>query len=103
MPRQGLPPLLVNLGDRPPESLQYLGTSFGLTQSLLNFWRKGGFAPVYLRQNASDITGAANFLCPASFHLSCGILFDCLGFSKPRSYLPQLSRAWCAKAPQLVS
>lgn len=58
-PRPGLPPLLTNLGDRPPESLHYLGTSFGLTQDLLNFWRKGGFAPVYLRQNASDITGAS--------------------------------------------
>ncbi len=57
-PRPGLPPLLTNLGDRPPESLHYLGTSFGLTQNLLNFWRKSGFAPVYLRQNASDITGA---------------------------------------------
>ena len=57
-PRGGLPPLLTNLGDRPPEALQYLGTSFGLTQTLFNFWRKGGYSPVYLRQNASDITGA---------------------------------------------
>ncbi|BDA49001.1 RNA cytidine acetyltransferase [Coccomyxa sp. Obi] len=56
-PRGGLPPLLTNLGDRPPEALQYLGTSFGLTQTLFNFWRKGGYSPVYLRQNASDITG----------------------------------------------
>ena len=62
-PRPGLPPLLTNLGDRPPESLHYLGTSFGLTQNLLNFWRKSGFAPVYLRQNASDITGASLALC----------------------------------------
>ncbi len=57
-PRSGLPPLLTNLGDRRPESLHYLGTSYGLTQNLLNFWRKSGFSPVYLRQNASDITGA---------------------------------------------
>ena len=62
-PRSGLPPLLTNLGDRPPESLHYLGTSFGLTQNLLNFWRKSGFAPVYLRQNASDITGAFPASC----------------------------------------
>ena len=57
-PRSGLPPLLTNLGDRRPESLHYFGTSYGLTQNLLNFWRKSGFSPVYLRQNASDITGA---------------------------------------------
>lgn len=56
-PRQGLPPLLVSLSDRAPERLHYLGTSFGLTPELYAFWRKSGFAPVYLRQTASDITG----------------------------------------------
>ena len=53
----GLPPLLTNLGDRPPEALQYLGASFGLTQSLFSFWARAGYAPVYLRQNPSDVTG----------------------------------------------
>lgn len=56
-PRAALPPLLTNLADRPAERLHYLGTSFGLTQSLLSFWRKGGYAPVYLRQTSSDVTG----------------------------------------------
>ncbi|EIE18893.1 hypothetical protein COCSUDRAFT_45039 [Coccomyxa subellipsoidea C-169] len=56
-PRSGLPPLLTNLGDRPPEALHYLGTSFGLTLDLFRFWRRAGYGPVYLRQNASDITG----------------------------------------------
>ena len=46
------------LGDRPPEALQWLGASFGLTQPLFNFWSRAGYAPVYLRQTASDITGA---------------------------------------------
>eukprot|EP00884_Botryococcus_braunii_P019728 jgi/Botrbrau1/6439/Bobra.0034s0015.1 len=55
--RTGLPPLLVNLADRRPESLQYMSTSYGLTQHLYSFWRKNGFLPVYLRQNQSDITG----------------------------------------------
>jgi len=57
-PRAGLPPLLVPLGERPPEPLQWLGASFGLTQALFNFWSRAGYAPVYLRQTASDITGA---------------------------------------------
>ncbi|KAK9824701.1 hypothetical protein WJX72_012506 [[Myrmecia] bisecta] len=56
-PRTGLPPLLVNLADRRPEQLQYVGVSFGLTQSLYNFWHRNGFEPVYLRQTASDVTG----------------------------------------------
>lgn len=56
-PRAALPPLLTNLADRPAERLHYLGTSFGLTQSLLSFWRKGGYSPVYLRQTPSDVTG----------------------------------------------
>jgi N-acetyltransferase 10 len=56
-PRSGLPPLLVNLADRPPEHLHYIGTSFGMTLELFNFWKKSGFRPVYLRQTASDVTG----------------------------------------------
>ncbi|GBF87381.1 N-acetyltransferase [Raphidocelis subcapitata] len=56
-PRAGLPPLLVNLAERPPERLHYLGVSFGLTQQLYNFWNRGGFRPLYLRQSASEATG----------------------------------------------
>ncbi|KAL3153398.1 hypothetical protein ABBQ38_011736 [Trebouxia sp. C0009 RCD-2024] len=56
-PRAALPPLLLNLGERPPEALQYLGTSFGLTQQLFSFWHRSGYKPVYVRQTASDITG----------------------------------------------
>lgn len=56
-PRAGLPPLLQAAGERRPEPLQYLGSSFGLTQPLLNFWRRAGYQPVYLRQTASDVTG----------------------------------------------
>jgi N-acetyltransferase 10 len=40
-----------------PRRLHYLGVSFGLTQQLLNFWCRAGFAPLYLRQSASDTTG----------------------------------------------
>lgn len=50
-------PHLQAAGERRPEPLQYLGASFGLTQPLLNFWRRGGYRPVYLRQTASDVTG----------------------------------------------
>jgi N-acetyltransferase 10 len=56
-PRAGMPPLLVNLSERPPEPLHYLGVSYGLTQQLYGFWRRAGFQPVYLRQSASDVTG----------------------------------------------
>ena len=56
-PRTGLPPLLVNLAERRPERLHYLGVSYGLTQQLYNFWHRSGFEPLYLRQSASDTTG----------------------------------------------
>ena len=56
-PRRNLPPLLLELGERPPEDLQYLGVSFGLTSSLLKFWKRAGFAPTYLRQTKNDLTG----------------------------------------------
>jgi len=56
-PRRNLPPLLLELGERPPEALQYLGVSYGLTSNLLRFWKKAGFAPTYLRQTKNDLTG----------------------------------------------
>jgi N-acetyltransferase 10 len=52
-----LPPLFTRLQERKAEMLHYLGVSFGLTGPLLKFWQKLGFAPVYLRQTASDVTG----------------------------------------------
>nr|KAG5689469.1 hypothetical protein BaRGS_021016 [Batillaria attramentaria] len=56
-PRQNLPPLLLKLGERRAEKLDYLGVSYGLTSDLLRFWKKCGFTPVYLRQTANDLTG----------------------------------------------
>jgi N-acetyltransferase 10 len=56
-PRENLPPLLVRLEERPAERLDYIGVSFGLTLSLLKFWKKSGFLPVYLRQTTNDLTG----------------------------------------------
>jgi len=49
--------LLLKLSERRPEKLDYLGVSFGLTGSLLKFWKKAGFIPLYLRQTANDLTG----------------------------------------------
>lgn len=49
-PRANLPPLLVNLEDRRPEKLHYLGVSYGLTQELFRFWRKHNFYPFYVGQ-----------------------------------------------------
>ncbi|KAK1653179.1 hypothetical protein QYE76_070984 [Lolium multiflorum] len=56
-PRANLPPLLVNLKDRRPEKLHYLGVSFGLTQELFRFWRKHNFCPFYVGQIPSAVTG----------------------------------------------
>jgi N-acetyltransferase 10 len=56
-PRKNLPPLMEALTDRPPESLHWLGTSYGVTQSLYNFWKKSGFKSVYLRQTENELTG----------------------------------------------
>ncbi|XP_010548049.1 PREDICTED: RNA cytidine acetyltransferase 1 [Tarenaya hassleriana] len=56
-PRANLPPLLVPLRDRKPEKLHYLGVSFGLTLDLFRFWRKHKFAPFYVSQISSAVTG----------------------------------------------
>lgn len=56
-PRKDLPPLLMKLPERRPESLHWLGVSYGLTEPLFKFWRRGGFVPTYLRLTSNDLTG----------------------------------------------
>ncbi|KAJ4896110.1 UPF0202 protein [Raphanus sativus] len=56
-PRTNLPPLLVPLHERRPERLHYIGVSFGLTLDLFRFWRKHNFAPFYVSQIPSAVTG----------------------------------------------
>jgi N-acetyltransferase 10 len=57
IPRKELPPLLQNLTDVKAPRLDWLGTSFGLTTGLYNFWKRGGMHLLYLRQTKNDLTG----------------------------------------------
>lgn len=61
-PRANLPPLLMSLDERPVESLDYMGVSFGMTPELLKFWKRNGYLPVYIRQTQSDITGEHSYI-----------------------------------------
>ena len=51
--------ILSNCGSR--TFIDFIGTSFGLTLNLFNFWRKNGFVPLYLRQTQNETTG--EFTC----------------------------------------
>ncbi|KAK0549448.1 N-acetyltransferase 10 [Tilletia horrida] len=54
-----LPPLLHRLSSlpTPPEKLDWLGVSYGMTPSLLRFWNRAGYVPLYVRQTPNEITG----------------------------------------------
>lgn len=52
-----LPPLLERLPEREPESLDWLGVSYGLTPELFRFWKQSGYTPLYVRQAANELTG----------------------------------------------
>ncbi|KAL8945931.1 MAG: hypothetical protein Q9222_007602, partial [Ikaeria aurantiellina] len=52
-----MPPLFSKLSERKPQSLDYLGVSFGLTAPLHRFWKRASFTPVYLRQTPNELTG----------------------------------------------
>jgi N-acetyltransferase 10 len=52
-----MPPLFSKLSERRPDALDYVGVSYGLTQPLHRFWKRSGFAPVYLRQTPNELTG----------------------------------------------
>ncbi|KAJ9080634.1 N-acetyltransferase 10 [Entomophthora muscae] len=55
-PRQ-MPPLLLKLSEVPPHPIHYLGVSYGLTRQLHTFWKRSGFAPLYVRQTCNELTG----------------------------------------------
>lgn len=57
-----MPPLLQRLSERAPESLDYLGVSFGLTPELLRFWKKAGYVPLYASQKENPLTGEYTFV-----------------------------------------
>lgn len=51
-------PLLNDLSEiEQPKDFSYVGTSFGLTNSLFKFWKNSGFTPVYMRTLQNTITG----------------------------------------------
>jgi len=52
-----MPPLFSKLSERRPDSLDYVGVSYGLTQPLHKFWKRASFIPVYLRQTPNELTG----------------------------------------------
>ncbi|KAF8424648.1 N-acetyltransferase [Tirmania nivea] len=52
-----LPPLLLRMSEKCPDALDYIGVSYGLTANLHKFWKREGFAPVYLRQTATELSG----------------------------------------------
>ncbi|KAH8235717.1 hypothetical protein KR032_006117 [Drosophila birchii] len=55
-PRSRIPTLLQRLHERTPETVDYIGTSYGLTSELLKFWKGAGFVPVYLSQKSNELT-----------------------------------------------
>mmetsp|Transcript_2880 Transcript_2880/g.8670 ORF Transcript_2880/g.8670 Transcript_2880/m.8670 type:complete len:412 (-) Transcript_2880:41-1276(-) len=61
-PRKDLPPLLRRASDVKPEKLDWLGVSFGLTPRLFKFWKTAGYVPLYLRQNANELTGERSII-----------------------------------------
>lgn len=56
-PKKKLKPLLTKLVEVTPPKIDYIGTAFGLTKELFNFWRKNEFYPFYIKMTENDITG----------------------------------------------
>ncbi|KAM3966044.1 RNA cytidine acetyltransferase l(1)G0020 [Aphomia sociella] len=57
VPRAKPPTLLRRLTEVRAEHLDYIGTSFGLTEELLKFWKSQKYIPVYISQKANELTG----------------------------------------------
>jgi N-acetyltransferase 10 len=55
-PRKKLPPLLLPLTEVKAPRLDWIGTSFGLTNDLFRFWKRAGMSLLYLRQTKNELT-----------------------------------------------
>ena len=73
-----MPPLLLRLSERRPETLDYLGVSYGLTSSLLRFWKRAGYVPLYIRQTTSELTGEHSCVMVRGLNSSAGSDLDWL-------------------------
>ena len=71
-----MPPLFSRLSERHPDSLDYLGVSYGLTQQLHKFWKRHSFAPVYLRQTPNDLTGEHSCVMLKPLHKASSSTID---------------------------
>ena len=98
-----MPPLLQRLTERKPENLDYLGVSYGLTSQLLRFalstflsrhfrlsfyrfWKRAGYAPLYVRQTQSELTGEHTMVMARGLQSSTHEVLGWLGeFSKGES------------------
>ena len=69
-PRRNLPPLLTKLEECKPQRLQWLGTSYGITLQLFNFWSRAGFVPTYVRQTSNELTGEHSCIMMKSLRAS---------------------------------
>lgn len=87
-----MPPLFSKLTECHPNSLDYVGVSFGLTPLLHRFWKRASFAPVYLRQTANDLTGEH----------TC-VMIHALENSKDNSWLGAFSRDFHHRFLKLLS
>jgi N-acetyltransferase 10 len=50
-------PMLIDLDNRTPPRLDYIGVSFGLTQQLFYFWKKNGFKVIFIRSQKNKVSG----------------------------------------------
>ncbi|KZP07493.1 DUF699-domain-containing protein [Athelia psychrophila] len=74
-----MPPLLQRLSERKPESLDYLGVSYGLTPQLLRFWKRAGYVPLYMRQTPSELTGEHTCVMVRGMNVASGEGIEWLG------------------------
>ncbi|RVE48128.1 hypothetical protein evm_007188 [Chilo suppressalis] len=68
VPRSKPPTLLKRLTEVRAEHLDYLGTSFGLTEELLKFWKSQKYVPVYISQKTNELTGEHSCIMLRSLH-----------------------------------
>ena len=66
--KKKMKPLLRKLSEVSPPCINWVGTSYGMTRELFQFWKKNEFSPVYLKQSRNDLTAEHNVIMLKAVH-----------------------------------
>lgn len=94
--------LFHQIGNISTPRISWIGSSFGLTEKLLNFWKKAGFNPMCIKQAPSKTTGEFSTVVLKASDAKSADLFASMEPFFSQRFIPLLSYSFRDMPPTLV-